>query len=178
MVLCAASGCNNRHKKDSLISFFRFPSNPQTRKAWTHYCKRWDFLPSTGHRLCSAHFTNACYDRDPEVLKNLEGCPTMKPKLRPNAVPDIPLTQPTTAEPRPPIPKWGAYEKRRKADILQLAYCLKDRQCRTLRMTNLYLLLDYFQQVTAQTDTIEYLKFESCLENCCQHRPLFNYAEM
>ncbi|CAG2253107.1 SACS [Mytilus edulis] len=33
------------------------------------------------------------------VTQNLEGCPTMKPKLRPNAVPDIPLTQPTTAEP-------------------------------------------------------------------------------
>ncbi|CAC5374863.1 unnamed protein product [Mytilus coruscus] len=54
-------------------------------------------------------------------MKNLEGCPTMKPKLRPNAVPDIPLTQPTTAEPRPPIPKRGGYEKRRQAEILQLA---------------------------------------------------------
>ncbi|VDI28811.1 Hypothetical predicted protein [Mytilus galloprovincialis] len=86
-------------------------------KAWTHYCKRWDFLPSASHRLCSAHFTNSCYDRDPEVVKNLEGCPTIKPKLRPNAITDISLTQPTTAEPKPPIPKRGAYEKRRKAEL-------------------------------------------------------------
>ncbi|XP_052101633.1 uncharacterized protein LOC127735492 [Mytilus californianus] len=136
MVMCAASGCNNRHKKDGLISFFRFPSNPQTRKAWTHYCKRWGFLPSTSHRFCSAHFTNACYDRDPEVMKNLEGCPTMKPKLLPNAIPDIPFTQQTTAEPRPPILKRGAYEKRRKAEILQLAYdnYERDTECVELQV--------------------------------------------
>ncbi|XP_052075786.1 uncharacterized protein LOC127713856 [Mytilus californianus] len=67
-------------------------------------------------------------------MKNLEGCPTTK--LRPNAVPDIPLTQPTTAEPRPPIPKRGAYEKRRKAEILQLAYdnYERDTECVQLQV--------------------------------------------
>ncbi|XP_071160693.1 uncharacterized protein [Mytilus edulis] len=67
-------------------------------------------------------------------MKNLEGCPTMKPKLRPNAVPDIPLTQPTTAEPKPALPKRGAFEKRRKAEILQLAYDNYERETECVQL--------------------------------------------
>ncbi|XP_063427584.1 uncharacterized protein LOC134711082 [Mytilus trossulus] len=54
--------------------------------------------------------------------------------LRPNAVPDIPLTQPTTAEPKPPLPKRGAFEKRRKAEILQLAYDNYERETECVQL--------------------------------------------
>lgn len=33
-------------------------------------------------------------------------------------MPDIQLTQPTTAEPRPSLPKRGTYEERRKAEVM------------------------------------------------------------
>ncbi|XP_052084262.1 uncharacterized protein LOC127721543 isoform X2 [Mytilus californianus] len=115
MVQCAAARCNNRHSKSSEISFFRFPIDQQTKKAWTHYCKRMDFQPNPNHRLCSAHFSIACYERDPNMIRNL-GCPPMKSKLKPDAVPDIPLIQPTTAEQKPSLPNSGANEKQRKAE--------------------------------------------------------------
>lgn len=80
-VLCAAAVCNKRHKKSGVLSFFfSFPINPQTKKERTHYCKRLDFLQSTNHRLCSAHFSNACYDCEPDVMIFL-GCPMMRLKL-------------------------------------------------------------------------------------------------
>jgi hypothetical protein len=43
----------------------------QLRKAWIHYCRRWNFDPTSGHRLCSTHFTRDCFERDPLRMMEL-----------------------------------------------------------------------------------------------------------
>ena len=53
MVSCAAFGCNNRGTKGNGLIFFSFPKDGQRRKAWIHNCRRWNFDPTSGHRLCS-----------------------------------------------------------------------------------------------------------------------------
>lgn len=71
MVNCAAFGCNNKAGKGSGLSFFHFPKDSNLRKQWIYYCRRKDFTPGDGHRLCSVHFSNKCYDQDPEMLSTL-----------------------------------------------------------------------------------------------------------
>ena len=43
---------------------FSFPRDGQLRKAWIHYCRRWNFDPTSGHRLFSTHFTRDCFEND------------------------------------------------------------------------------------------------------------------
>jgi hypothetical protein len=38
------------------LSFFSFPKDDQLRKAWIHYCRRWNFNPTSGHKLCSCQW--------------------------------------------------------------------------------------------------------------------------
>jgi hypothetical protein len=71
MASCAAFGCNNRGTKGNGLSFFSFPKDGQLRKAWIHYCRRWNFDPTSGHRLCSIHFTRDCFERDPLRMMEL-----------------------------------------------------------------------------------------------------------
>ncbi|CAC5379625.1 unnamed protein product [Mytilus coruscus] len=122
MVYCAAYGCNNEAKKGTGISFFRFPADVQLRKAWTHYCRRWNFVPGPNHRLCSAHFSKQSFTKDPDLM--LQFNMTYKLTLRPDAKPDVPVPDTGIKDgEKLSIPtRRGAFEKRRKAEILQMAF--------------------------------------------------------
>jgi hypothetical protein len=71
MVYCAAFGCNNQARKGNGLSFFSFPKDSNLRKVWTHYCKRWNFVPGPSHRLCSAHFSKDSFAQDPLTMAEL-----------------------------------------------------------------------------------------------------------
>ena len=96
MVSCAAFGCNNRGTKGNGLSFFFFPKDGQLRKAWIHYCRRWNFDPTSGHRLCSTHFTRDCFERDPLRMMEIGVDGTFKRRLKPDATPNVPLASPDT----------------------------------------------------------------------------------
>ena len=62
---CCFPGCFNNHKKDPDLSFHSFPSGKslekqELRQKWIDIVNtamgRKDFKPSSGHRVCSAHF--------------------------------------------------------------------------------------------------------------------------
>lgn len=89
MVNCAAFGCNKAGNGSG--SVFHFPKDSKLRKHWIYYCRRKDFTPGDGHRLCSVHFSNKCYDQDPEMLRTLGLEYSFRKRLKPDAVPDIPL---------------------------------------------------------------------------------------
>ncbi|XP_072272146.1 THAP domain-containing protein 2-like [Pyxicephalus adspersus] len=75
---CAAFGCSNNSKRDSHITFHRFPSNPERRKLWLSLLNREQFIPSLHTFLCSKHFEEASFDRTGQTVR-----------LRANAVPTI-----------------------------------------------------------------------------------------
>lgn len=92
MVYCAAFGCNNQAKKGNGLSLFSFPKDSNLRKVWTHSCKRWNFVPGPSHRLCSAHFSKDSFTQDPLRLAELGVHGKFQARLKPDAVPSIPLT--------------------------------------------------------------------------------------
>ena len=124
MVSCAAFGCNNRGTKGNGLSFFSFPKDGQLRKAWIHYCGRWNFDPTSGHRLCSTHFTRDCFERDPLRMMKLGVDGTFKRRLKPDAAPNVPLAPPdlekkygeTPVVQHLYIPR-GALQKRQNAEV-------------------------------------------------------------
>jgi len=121
MVSCAAFGCNNRGTKGKGLSFFSFPKDGQLRKAWIHYCRRWNFDPTSGHRLCSAHFTRDCFERDPFRMMELGFDGTFKRRLKPDVTPNVPLASPDSEKkdgetPVLHIPR-RALQKRQKAEV-------------------------------------------------------------
>ena len=66
MPLCAAFGCNNRtggtKNEPPDVSFHAFPHrNPELMKKWLHNLSRKGYQPSFAAKLCSRHFTDACY---------------------------------------------------------------------------------------------------------------------
>ncbi|KAM5179433.1 THAP domain-containing protein 2-like [Mantella aurantiaca] len=75
---CAAFGCSNNSKRDSHVTFHRFPSNPERRKLWLSLLNREQFTPSLHTFLCSKHFDEACFDRTGQTVR-----------LRVNALPTI-----------------------------------------------------------------------------------------
>lgn len=58
------------------------------RKQWIYYFRRKDFTPGDGHRLCSVHFSNKCYDQDPEYPRPRV---QIQKSLKPDAVSDKPI---------------------------------------------------------------------------------------
>ena len=54
---CCVPGCyNNSKKHKGKFSFYSFPGDQNLRRQWLHNISRKDFRPTTGHRVCSAHF--------------------------------------------------------------------------------------------------------------------------
>ena len=55
---CSAFGCLNASKKNSGITFHKFPSMKRTtfREKWIHAMKRKGFQPGNYARVCSDHF--------------------------------------------------------------------------------------------------------------------------
>lgn len=122
MVYCAAFGCNNQAKKGNGLSFFSFPKDSNLRKVWTHYCKRWNFVPGPSHRLCSAHFSKDRFTQDPLRMAELGVQGKFQARLKPDAVPSIPLTVSREVKDGRPVPiqlpmPRRAFEKRRKAEV-------------------------------------------------------------
>ncbi|XP_018426529.1 PREDICTED: THAP domain-containing protein 2-like [Nanorana parkeri] len=75
---CAAVGCSNNSKRDSNVTFHRFPSNPERRKLWLSLLNREHFIPSLHTFLCSKHFEETCFDRTGQTVR-----------LRANTIPTI-----------------------------------------------------------------------------------------
>ena len=58
---CCVPGCYNNSKKQKGLSFHVFPAGKSKekrllRKRWIHFISRKDFVPTSGHRVCSEHF--------------------------------------------------------------------------------------------------------------------------
>ena len=54
---CCAIGCTQpRVSKANGIKMFRFPIDPERRKAWVDAIKRVGWQPKAHSRVCSAHF--------------------------------------------------------------------------------------------------------------------------
>ncbi|XP_075709022.1 THAP domain-containing protein 2-like [Rhinoderma darwinii] len=75
---CVAFGCSNNSKRGNLVTFHRFPANPERRKQWLNLMNREYFSPSLHTFLCSRHFDESCFDRTGQTVR-----------LRTNAVPTI-----------------------------------------------------------------------------------------
>ena len=135
MVYCAALGCSNVHRKGCGKSFFTFPKDTVRRKAWTIFCKREAFVPTKNHRLCSDHFTRDQIQRDPAQLEEY-GYNGARIRLKPDAVPDVPLQISSENEDvvLPPRPR-GAFMKRQKADVSNLLVYFVVLCCYLRKMT-------------------------------------------
>ena len=100
MPQCIAYGCNNRSEDLSRgISFFRLPmKDPVLLKAWTVKLRLENPPLKDSSRVCSAHFTEDCFERDFKA-ELMPGTKTRR-RLKPDAVPTLfSFKQPT--EPRP-----------------------------------------------------------------------------
>ena len=58
---CCVLGCYNNSKKQKGLSFHVFPAGKSKekrllRKKRIHFISRKDFVPTSGHRVCSEHF--------------------------------------------------------------------------------------------------------------------------
>ena len=102
MPYCTAFGCKTRHVKGGGIYFHAFPKDRKLRKQWVHYCRRANFKePGSCSKLCSKHFSRDQYARDPKWMLEY-GYEKAQPKLKGDAVPDLPLENEETVifEPR------------------------------------------------------------------------------
>ena len=66
-ITCVAWDCTNRMKKDSGISFHRFPhKNPQLLQKWIQAIRRENWQPTQYSYICSKHFDDSCFVVRPE----------------------------------------------------------------------------------------------------------------
>ena len=101
------------------VSVHQFPSDPVVRAQWVRFVQRHhvDFgEPINKHAvLCSAHFENSCFTRDPSIhLDGMEAKQTRK-SLIPGSVP----TRDTVLPPRPKV--ISAREKRKVSLSLNIS---------------------------------------------------------
>lgn len=95
MVLsCSAFGCQNRAGKDSGISFHKFPSDPVSKSKWIQACRRKNFTPGSGARLCSQHFSACDFKSD-----------SIRRELKTEAIPSIFPAFPKHLQPVPKQPR-------------------------------------------------------------------------
>lgn len=106
MVYCSVYGCNERHDKNSGVSFHRFPNRekfPKLFSKWVYFCRRKAFLPTKTARICSKHFKSSNYDASQLMLNS-------KPRLIHGSVPSVWQTEPSTSY------RAERLEKRRRRD--------------------------------------------------------------
>ena len=90
---CIAGGCSNTRKNG--VSLHQWPEDPHFARLWTNPVKntRSDFYYHTNSsRLCSAHFTEDCFEAQTVIAKS-SGL-KMKNSLKADAVPTIFKTGP------------------------------------------------------------------------------------
>lgn len=93
MPQCFVSTCGNYYGKtraaNSGIIYHMFPQSRSLALQWVEVCGGTKgCLPPTYTRVCSEHFSSACYQRD--LQHELLGLPLRK-RLKPGAVPDTSL---------------------------------------------------------------------------------------
>uniref|UniRef100_A0A8C5U7R5 THAP-type domain-containing protein n=1 Tax=Malurus cyaneus samueli TaxID=2593467 RepID=A0A8C5U7R5_9PASS len=75
MVYCAALNCQNATSgayKNSSVSFYGFPlQNPALLRQWIHNMGRDMDTPSKYQRLCSKHFEESAFERDPLKVRKI-----------------------------------------------------------------------------------------------------------
>ena len=72
--------------KTKRIAFFKFPDdNPELKKTWIDNLRLENFVHKKSKRLCKQHVKNECFEKDPDLLKEL-GL-KFKLLLKPDAVP-------------------------------------------------------------------------------------------
>ena len=66
MVCCSAPGCSNHSDRAPKgISFHTFPLTDPVRLAkWLSMMRREGFAPTRSSRICSAHFSEDCFERN------------------------------------------------------------------------------------------------------------------
>lgn len=89
MPQCAIVTCKNTHRrtKGGNVRYHRFPGDDETRLRWIDVCGKTVSNSATA-RVCSHHFSQACYERD--VPHELLGLPS-RCRLKKGAIPDINL---------------------------------------------------------------------------------------
>ena len=83
---CCVPGCfNNSKKHKGQFSFYVFPKDPKLRRKWLLNISRKNFSPTTGHRVCSAHFVGgkkSYQNSTPTVFPLKKSHQRPKPKAR------------------------------------------------------------------------------------------------
>ena len=127
---CIAGGCSNTRKDG--VSLHQWPDDPKFSRLWTNAVKntRSDFInPTKSTRLCSAHFTEDCFEAQTAIAKSM-GL-KMKSFIKADAVPTIfksgppktkiqrleeDSTHEATQSEKTPLQR-GAYRKREAARV-------------------------------------------------------------
>lgn len=102
MTLCSVFNCNERSEKQSSsgVHFHVFPcrsKSPTRFRSWVNYCKRKNFNPGNGARICSMHFKSEDYNQSDLLRQQLMPNIKVKVKLNANAVPTVPQNIPFTS---------------------------------------------------------------------------------
>jgi hypothetical protein len=86
---CVAAGCNKYHKDG--CSLFLFPKDAGLRKKWTDQVRRTrdKWMPTDHSVLCNKHFENSCFEQSTKISEAMGMRKSMKPRLKPDAVPTI-----------------------------------------------------------------------------------------
>lgn len=83
---CCVTFCKNNTKRNTNLSFHKFPKDKTLRNTWIHWVGRHNFIPKDHHRVCSEHFPGG-------KKTYLNNVPTITPKK----------IKPTATKPRPTL---------------------------------------------------------------------------
>ena len=86
---CLAGFCSNT--REGGFSLFRLPKNPELLRKWTVQIRRTreKWTPKERSLLCSAHFTEDCFENGPAIKLSLGHDVRYKKVLLPNAIPTV-----------------------------------------------------------------------------------------
>lgn len=90
---CCVTNCRGNYNNGPKVSIFKFPEQPELRKAWIKAIPRKDFKPSSSSRVCERHFIEADIQRTEEIFDENTGkkisATLGHPRLVTGAVPKI-----------------------------------------------------------------------------------------
>ena len=136
MVFCVAGNCTSdtqKHSASDGIHFHVFPRDLARKKEWTVRCGRHEsWKPGAKARICSKHFANDAYRRDPSLFASIGFEGTFKPLLKDDAVPTIFEDHPSTPTPKKKPRRSGAMEKRAHKEVttkISSPTCSADLMC-------------------------------------------------
>lgn len=87
MVHCCVPECINHSSKTSNISYHRIPTDKGLQKAWIARIRRDNLPPLQNCYVCSAHFTDDCFEKD--LRAQLLPEQTVKRRLKRDAIPSV-----------------------------------------------------------------------------------------